>query len=119
MNASEQARRTILSSCKYQRKTAVIQHKDAKKLIAESITNGKLDVNTLRGKLGIYEGKITDTPFEEDVKQHNIDYVNSVLTMGFDGINGEEFDIVNSNKKLILMGRKYHSFQIYLLPELI
>jgi len=53
MNASEQVRRGILQSCKYQRKTAVIQHREAKKIIAESMTNGKLDIVTLKDRKSV------------------------------------------------------------------
>jgi len=78
MAASEQARRGILQSCKYQRKTAVIQHHDARRMVAESMINGNVDAEKLKKKLDVYEGKITDTDFEEEVKGHNIDYVKSV-----------------------------------------
>lgn len=110
MSASEQARRGILQSCKYQRKTAVIQHHDAKKMVAESIVNGNLDADELAKKLEIYEGKITDTDFEEDVKTHNIDYVKSVLTMGFEPIKGTEFHRCKTQMKLDFNGTEISFF---------
>lgn len=110
MSASEQARRGILRSCKYQAITAVIQHNDAKKIIAESMDNGKLDMEKLTAKLAIYEGKITDTPFEEEVKQHNIDYINNVLLLGFDEINGEEFHRCKTGRKLDFNGTEISFF---------
>jgi len=110
MNASEQVRRGILQSCKYQRKTAVIQHREAKKIIAESMTNGKLDIVTLKHKLEIFEGRITDTQFEEDVKQHNIDYVNNVLRMGFSGLSGSDFQRTTKSRKLDFNGTEISFF---------
>lgn len=110
MSASEQARRGILQSCKYQRKTAVIQHQDARKMIAESMVNGNLDTDALKEKLEIYEGKITDTDFEEEVKTHNIDYVKSVLTMGFELIKGSDFERCKTQKKLDFNGTEVSFF---------
>lgn len=92
MSASEQARRGILRSCKYQAKTAVIQHHDARRIIAESLLDGNVNHDELTKKLEVYEGKITDSDFEEDVKSHNIDYIKSVLTMGFEEIKGSDFE---------------------------
>ncbi|MEA2838733.1 MAG: hypothetical protein QOF41_63 [Methylobacteriaceae bacterium] len=104
MAASEQARRGILRSCKYQAITAVIQHIDAKKIIADSMANGKLDKIKLASNLEIYEGKITDTDFEEEVKQHNIDYIKNVLTLGIEAVNGEEFQRCKTSRKLDFNG---------------
>lgn len=110
MSASEQARRSILRSCKYQPKAAVIQHHDAKRMIAESMINGNVDVKRLTEKLSVYEGKITDTDFEEEVKSHNIDYVKSVLTMGFDPIKGYEFERCKNQVKLDFNGTEISFF---------
>jgi hypothetical protein len=110
MAASEQARRTILRSCKYQAITAVIQHQDARKMIAESIVNGKLDAGILASKLAVYENKITDTDFEADVKQHNIDYVKSVLDAKIGPIKGVEFSRCRSQLKLDFNGTEISFF---------
>ncbi|MEV8640333.1 hypothetical protein AB0V79_08345 [Mesorhizobium ciceri] len=110
MNASEQARRSILRSCKYQPKAAVIQHHDAKKMVAESMVNGKINHDMLTQKLGLYGGKITDTDFEAEVKQHNIDYVNCVLTMGCQPIKGTDFDRCKISKKLDFNGTEISFF---------
>lgn len=110
MSASEQVRRGILQSCKYQRKTAVIQHQDAKKMIADSMVNGKLNKSKLMSKLEIYEGKITDSEFEEEVKTHNIDYVKIVLTMGFEPIKGSDFERCKTQKKLDFNGTEISFF---------
>lgn len=110
MAASEQARRGILRSCKYQAKTAVIQHQDARKIVAESILNGKLDVAGLANKLAVYEGKITDTDFEAEVKQHNVDYIKSVIQMGADGIKGTDFVRCKTQKKLDFNGTEISFF---------
>lgn len=104
MAASEQARRSILRSCKYQAITAVIQHRDARKIIAESIVNGNVDKTLLGHKLEMYEGKITDTDFEEEVKLHNMDYIKSVMTMGFEPMKGDEFTLCKTQKRLNFNG---------------
>jgi hypothetical protein len=110
MAASEQARRGILQSCKYQRKTAVIQHHDARRMVAESMVNGNVDAEKLKKKLDVYEGKITDTDFEEEVKGHNIDYVKSVLTMGFEPIKGSDFERCKTQLKLDFNGTNISFF---------
>lgn len=114
MGASEQRKRSILQSCKYQRIAAVIQHHDARKMIADSMTSGNIDVKMLTEKLEIYEGKITDTDHEEEVKAHNIDYVKSVLSMGSPQVNGSEFTKCQSNKKVDMNGTMISFF-----PELL
>lgn len=110
MGASEQVRRGILQSCKYQRKTAVIQHRDAKIMVAESMVNGNVDAAELAKKLEVYEGKVTDTDFEEEVKGHNIDYVKSVLTMGFEPIKGSDFERCKAPRKLDFNGTEISFF---------
>lgn len=113
MAASEQARRGILRSCKYQPKAAVIQHHDAKKIIADCITLGSVDKPLMTEKLEAYEGKVTDTLFEEDVKKHNIDYVKSVLTMGIGPLKGSEFGPWQTQLKIDFNGTEISFF-----PEL-
>lgn len=110
MAASEQARRGILRSCKYQPRAAVIQHQDARKMIADSIVNGKFDPAALEKKIAMYEGKITDTEFEADVKQHNIDYMKSALEMGADGIKGQDFARCKTQHKLDFNGTEISFF---------
>ena len=91
MSASEQARRTILRSCKYQPTAAVLQHLDARRMIAESMRDGKIDDIALSKSLEIYKGKVTDTDFEESTKTYNIDYVENLQIMGLDKVEGKEF----------------------------
>lgn len=79
-------------------------------MVAESLVNGNLDKVDLAKKLDIYEGKITDTDFEEEVKSHNIDYVKSVLTMGFEAIKGSEFARCKTQRKLNFNGTEISFF---------
>jgi hypothetical protein len=110
MAASEQARRGILRSCKYQAITAVIQHADARRIVAESIVNGNVDIAKLNEEIAAYEGKITDTDFEEEVKQHNLDYIKSVVSMAPIAIKGAEFVRCKSQKKIDFNGTEISFF---------
>ena len=72
--------------------------------------NGKLIVEKLKAALEVYEGKITDTPFEAEVKQHNIDYIKNVINLGFEQVNGQEFTRCKNNRKLDFNGTEISFF---------
>lgn len=75
MAASEQGKRGILVSCKYQSKARVIQHNDAKALISNYLRSGNNNVEDLKHKLEILKSKICDTVFDEEQNKFNCDYV--------------------------------------------
>ena len=75
MAASEQARRSILRSCKYIPIARVIQHNAAKETITEFLLSPTKNIVFLQEKLESLQAKICDTQFDYDTNQHNCDYV--------------------------------------------
>lgn len=75
MAASEQLKRSIISSCKYRPIARVIQHDDAKVMIAKYIRESNRNVTTLKEGLEALEARFFDTPFATEVNEHNCDYV--------------------------------------------
>jgi hypothetical protein len=75
MDASDRVRRSILKKCKYQPVAPVVQHNDAKQIIANHLRTRKGDINDLNEKVERLSRKICDSDFEERQLRHNIDYV--------------------------------------------
>lgn len=79
MAASEQARRTIVSGCKYRPLARITQHDDARTIIAEHLCLPIKNPELIEQRLEQLSGKICDTEFEEKTKQHNCDYVSRFI----------------------------------------
>ncbi|RIY03482.1 hypothetical protein D3218_01610 [Aureimonas flava] len=74
MAASEQVRRTLVRSCKYQPVARILQHDDAKLAIGRYL-RGDADAGYLREQVESLRDRMADTPFEADTNQHNADYI--------------------------------------------
>src|SRR4051794_5504240 len=81
MDASEQARRTIVRSCKYQPIARVVQHDEAKVAVSKFIRDGKDDVVTLKGKAQELRDRLADSDFDRDLFDHNADYIERFATV--------------------------------------
>jgi hypothetical protein len=84
MAASEQAKRGIATSCKFQPIARVIQYNDAKAIISNYIRSENREIKDLKHKLEILQSKICDSDFEEDVKTHNCNYVSRFIALHYD-----------------------------------
>jgi len=74
MAASEQARRTILRSCKFRPRARVIQHSEAKESIAAFLSS-EIDAETLETRAEIMRSGLRATDFENEVAENNADYI--------------------------------------------
>ncbi|HKX10956.1 MAG TPA: hypothetical protein VJN67_22355 [Stellaceae bacterium] len=75
MAASERKRRTIVRNCKYQPIGRVVQHNDAKLIVAKSIRDGNPDPVKLTAEAVSIRSKLADSDFDHDVNDHNADYI--------------------------------------------
>lgn len=75
MAASEQAKRTILRSCKYRPTARMIQHIQAKLAVMEYIRKGESYPEGLLEKAQSILNKLAADQFEEDTNKHNAEYV--------------------------------------------
>jgi hypothetical protein len=75
MAASEQGKRSIAVTCKYQPIGRLIQYNDAKSIISNYIRSENRKVEDLQEKLQVLKNKICDTDFETDVRDHNADCI--------------------------------------------
>jgi hypothetical protein len=81
MAASEQGKRTIAVSCKYQPIGRLIQYNDAKAILSNYIRSENRKIEDLKEKLEVLKSKICDDDFSEDVRDHNIDCINRFIAM--------------------------------------
>ena len=86
MAASEQSKRSIVSSCKYRPIARVIQHNDAKGIISHYLRTARGDKAKLMERLETLQNKLCDDQFEEDVRDNNCDYVTRFSAIQ-DGVN--------------------------------
>lgn len=75
MAASEQAKRTVLRSCKYRPTARMIQHIEAKLAVANHIKSGSNNPADLVEKAQQILDKLAADQFEEDTNKHNAAYV--------------------------------------------
>ena len=75
MAASEQVRRSILRSCKYQPIARVVQHDEAKVIISSFLCLATHDVAELQQKVEAMESRFYESQFDADVNGHNCDYI--------------------------------------------
>src|SRR5262245_2224904 len=83
MAASEQGKRTIARSCKYQPIARVVQYNEAMDVLSDFLSSGKRDVGALRTTLERMQARIFDPDQEFDAKlnEHNCDCVARFLEM--------------------------------------
>jgi hypothetical protein len=75
MAASEQARRGVIQSCKYQAKARVVQHDEAKAITAGYLRRGGGDTAPLLQRAAAVRGKLADSEFEVEVNNINAEYI--------------------------------------------
>lgn len=75
MAASEQGQRSIAQSCKYRSIARVTQHNEAKAVVSNHILSGAPGAGGLKERAEQIRNKIADDDFEEDLNEHNADYV--------------------------------------------
>lgn len=75
MAGSEQARRTLLKSCKFRPVARMIQHIEAKMAITNYIKMGAKNPEELREKAQQILNKMTVDDFEESTNLHNANYI--------------------------------------------
>lgn len=81
MAASEQARRSILRGCKYRPIARVVQHQAAKESIATALSSGDLADGALEDRVEILRNGLHGSDFDNDVAEHNADYIERFLQM--------------------------------------
>jgi hypothetical protein len=81
MGASEQGKRSIAVSCKYQPIGRLIQYNDAKQILSNYIRSENRKIEDLKEKLQVLKAKICDTDFEKDVRDHNVDFVERFISL--------------------------------------
>jgi len=81
MAASEQARRSILRSCKYRPIARVVQHHVARESIADSLSSGDFGAGMLEARVEILRNGLHGSDFDNEVAEHNADYIERFLAM--------------------------------------
>jgi hypothetical protein len=81
MAASEQARRSILRSCKYRPIARVVQHHVARESIADSLSSGDFGARMLEARVEILRNGLHGSDFDNEVAEHNADYIERFLAM--------------------------------------
>ncbi|PQA71689.1 hypothetical protein [Brucella oryzae] len=76
MAGSEMKRRSILTSCKYQPISRVIQHKEAKLQIGKHLRSGSSTTAELSSFADKLRTRMADSDFDRDLYDHNADYIN-------------------------------------------
>lgn len=92
MAASEQVKRSMLTSFKYPAIARVVQHNDARSIIANHLCSPNRTEADLRADLDDLEGRLCDSQFESDTLDHNCDYLRRFLaTMGRMGLPAADY----------------------------
>jgi hypothetical protein len=79
MAASEQAKRSIATSCKYRPIARVIQYNEAKAIISNYIRNENRKIEDLKQKLEAMKARIFENDFDADVNEHNCDCISRFI----------------------------------------
>lgn len=79
MAASEQAKRSILTKCKFAPKAAVIQHRDAQESISDRLSRLDATDEDVENRIETLRSGLQATPFEIEVAEHNADYLEHFL----------------------------------------
>jgi len=83
MSASEQAKRTLLTKCKYPPIAPVIQHKDAQESIADRLSRVGATDDDIVSRSETLRSGLQGTPFEIEVAENNADYLDRYLEVPF------------------------------------
>src|SRR5271166_6358984 len=75
MAASEQVRRGIIRSCKYRSIARVVQHDEARAIVAGFLCSATPDIEELQQRVDAMEARFFDNQFDADVNGHNGDYI--------------------------------------------
>ncbi|RVT80204.1 hypothetical protein EM858_04200 [Agrobacterium sp. CNPSo 2736] len=75
MGASDVARRSILTGCKFQSIARVVQHNDAKLQVSRYLRGDIATVDLLRAEADNLRSRMADDDFGRDVLDHNADYI--------------------------------------------
>ena len=81
MAASETARRTIVRDSKYQPIARVVQHDEARTIVAKFMRGGEADLGWLTGEAQRLRDRLADTDFDRDLFDHNADYIDRFATV--------------------------------------
>jgi hypothetical protein len=81
MAASEQGKRSIAVSCKYQPIARLIQYNDAKSIISNYIRSENRKIEDLKEKLAVLKNKICDDDFSKEVLGHNCDCIEKFISL--------------------------------------
>jgi hypothetical protein len=81
MAASEQVRRGIIRSCKYRSIARVVQHDEAKAIIAEFLCSATPNIEGLQRRVDAMEARFYDNQFDADVNMHNCDYIRRFIAI--------------------------------------
>ena len=79
MAASEQAKRSILTKCKFAPKAAIIQHRDAQESISDRLSRAGARDEDIEIRIETLRSGLQATPFEVEVAEHNADYLDRFL----------------------------------------
>jgi hypothetical protein len=75
MAGSHRAQRSIVRSCKYQPIARVVQHDEAKAVVAKVIRDGEGGAGALSAKAQELRARLADSDFDRDLFDHNADYL--------------------------------------------
>ena len=94
MAASERKRRSIIRDCKYQPRARVIQHDEAKTIIANFIYSGRENLTILENESIRIRERLVDSEFERDLCDHNADYIDRFAEI-YNGLQFPNADILS------------------------
>lgn len=107
MAASEQVRRSMMNSFRFQPIGRVIQHKEARRIISNYLSSASRNLRDLEIALDDLESKICDSQFEIDTLQHNCDYLRRFIAMAASiDLPDAEYIIIDSLPSITLNGTK-------------
>ncbi len=75
MAGSHRAQRSIVRNCKFQPIARVVQHDEAKAIVAKVIRDGEGGIAALKAKAQELRIRLADSEFERDLYDHNADYI--------------------------------------------
>jgi hypothetical protein len=115
MAASEQARRSILRSCKYMPRARVIQHQDAKESIAQHLSSADFGAEQLQARVEILRNGLHGSEFDNEVAEHNADYIERFIQKQ-PALPARVQEVTKAGK---MPGLDIHGFQLSFSPDLI
>lgn len=79
MAATDVSRGTILRKAKYQPLAPIVQHNEAKPVVANFIRSGSSDLAVLHDKAQALRDRLTDTDFDRLTCDYNADYIQAFI----------------------------------------